>query len=95
MSIYGSGDAIWLGALVRHPAKRYGLIIDTNIREDGWRYLHVRWLDVVTLDSLAGDGEALPIEEWLLHTSVVRVQPANELRIIDEARRYIKTRRSR
>jgi len=93
MSEYGSGDSAWMGALVRHPVKRYGVIIDTEIREGGWRYLRVRWMDEAILETLAGDGDVPPSEEWLRHNTVRRVKRTDELRIIDEARRYL--RRSR
>jgi hypothetical protein len=76
------GDAAWLGCLVRHPIKRYGVVIGTELREFNWRHLHVRWLDKPILEELAGDGDVPPSEEWLRYNSVIRVDPESELRIL-------------
>lgn len=57
-----------------HARYEIGAVIDTELRENGWRYLEVQWI-------AAGD-KPLPVydrTEWVRHDDLLMLNPLEEL----------------
>lgn len=57
-----------------------GAIVDSEVRTDGWKYLHVQWISD-SASTLPSPDKA----EWIRHDEVTTIDPFTELKRIQDA----------